>query len=606
MKNFVLPNEVGFGDIEDLKCHFDTIQLDGIYKKGGLPIYADTKEMCVSSNDTHSLIMGTTGSRKTRSVILPMIYNIANGEEKQSMIIHDTKGDVPQFTYNYLKEKGYDIYVLNFRDPLCSDHYNVFDSAVNLMKKDRKKSKRKLREISSQLFEDGLASEKDPYWHTTVSSYFMALVEAIAVITKYNTRYVNFLNIMKLHSLLSNSKRLSSELCEILNEKGENHCAEGISSIFDNATDTKKNLISMVTNPFSVLDSISNLSYTSDFSANDIGTKPTCVFLVTPDESDEYNFIISLLVKQIYSELIEIASQHNGNTLPITVNFIIDEFGSLPKIQSFNQMISAARSRNIRFHLVVQTFCQLRQIYNEYGASNIFNNCESVISLRSNDSELENILRSSIGNKTLPFSSTEISLISPGTLRKLEKGQAISLIQGLGNPIMVRYPDISEYECYPMGESDCLSRKRTCKARLYKFEAYIDNNGNKIKKNIFNIKSVEMSDAEYLDKFKERWEEINEYKKHKNPVIVDKNIGRIGMNRYDIIVNGVTYGYEMKLFDAIKEITMDEDKRIAQLIYELSEYDHRFMIRCQNKKQFIHALDLLNSHVKIRYNPING
>ena len=144
MRNYILPNENSFGDVDDLKKISDLIRLDEPYEKGGLPLYSNTSQMLVSTNDTHSLILGTTGSRKTRSFVFPMVLNIAGAKEKQSMIVHDTKGDVPKYTYDYLIKNGYDVYVLNFRDPSASDHYNIFDSVTNIIKKNTQKAKKKI------------------------------------------------------------------------------------------------------------------------------------------------------------------------------------------------------------------------------------------------------------------------------------------------------------------------------------------------------------------------------------------------------------------------------------------------------------------------------
>lgn len=87
MRNYISPNEISFGDVDDLKKISEIIRLDEPYNKGGLPLYSNTSEMLVSTSDTHSLILGTTGYRKTRSVVFPMVLNIASAKEKQSMIV---------------------------------------------------------------------------------------------------------------------------------------------------------------------------------------------------------------------------------------------------------------------------------------------------------------------------------------------------------------------------------------------------------------------------------------------------------------------------------------------------------------------------------------
>ncbi|UKI26480.1 MAG: type IV secretory system conjugative DNA transfer family protein [Bacilli bacterium] len=57
----------------------------------------------IDTSSNHNLIVGSTGSGKTVSVILPLIFNLADSNE--SMIINDVKGELYKYTYNYLKKK---------------------------------------------------------------------------------------------------------------------------------------------------------------------------------------------------------------------------------------------------------------------------------------------------------------------------------------------------------------------------------------------------------------------------------------------------------------------------------------------------------------------
>lgn len=588
MKNFLLPNANSFGNVDELKKVAAKIELGKDYKKGGVPLYSDTSKMLVSVSDTHTLITGTTGSRKTRSFVYETVLNISSAKEKQSMIVHDTKGDVPKQTYEYLKNQGYDVYVLNFRDPVASDHYNVFDSITDCMIKNRKKAKRNLREICNQLFEEELKNDKDSYWLSTVTDYFSGLYESLCVFTKYNKKYVNFPNLMNFHRFITAKGNSLNYLMvkSTLQDQNEFGLLDSLSSVMDNASDTKKNLLSMINNPFNIFESISEMTYKSDFSPRDLGVKPVCVFLVTPDESDKYNFIISLIIKQIYGELIDLAAQQQNNSLLVTVNFIIDEFGSLPKIDSFNSMISAARSRNIRFHLIIQTFSQLRQVYTEFGAVNIFNNCEICICLRSNDYELEELLRKSVGKMTLPYSNKEVELIPNGMLRTLDKGQAIILAQGVHNPVMVKLPDISEYKCYNLTNSDCLARKRKNEIPEFDF------------KKSLSIDKEMISDTQItnrlINEFKKRQDMIESYHDFKYPVMVTANIRYFRREKYDILINDVHYGDEYKMFNAILKITHASEKDVAENIMNLSSERDEILLRCHNEDEFKRAVIALS------------
>lgn len=72
----------------------------------------------------------------------------------------------------------------------------------------------------------------------------------------------------------------------------------------------------------------------------------SAVFLIMPEEDDSKYFLISLIVQQLYREMLSIADEMGGK-LPNRVMFFLDEFGTLPAIQSAEMMFSASRSRRI-------------------------------------------------------------------------------------------------------------------------------------------------------------------------------------------------------------------------------------------------------------------
>lgn len=76
----------------------------------------------VDNADHHNLIIGTTGSGKSFSFILPMLCLLAMTGE--SGICVDIKGELSQATAELFKSKGYRVYFLDFIDPQNSDCWN--------------------------------------------------------------------------------------------------------------------------------------------------------------------------------------------------------------------------------------------------------------------------------------------------------------------------------------------------------------------------------------------------------------------------------------------------------------------------------------------------
>ena len=82
---------------------------------GGIPLKMNPHEVYVDNGGYHNLVIGSTGSGKTQTSVLPMVNLLAKHDE--SMIITDPKGEIFEDTSNYLKSLGYNVVLLNFRDP---------------------------------------------------------------------------------------------------------------------------------------------------------------------------------------------------------------------------------------------------------------------------------------------------------------------------------------------------------------------------------------------------------------------------------------------------------------------------------------------------------
>jgi len=91
-------------------------------KAAGTVLLNDGKNMWVDNGESHTLVIGATGSGKTKSVVDPLVYSLAKARE--SMIITDPKGEIYKDFGNLLKARGYKIVVLNFRDPQNGNCWN--------------------------------------------------------------------------------------------------------------------------------------------------------------------------------------------------------------------------------------------------------------------------------------------------------------------------------------------------------------------------------------------------------------------------------------------------------------------------------------------------
>ena len=149
------------------------------------------------------------------------------------------------------------------------------------------------------------------------------------------------------------------------------------------ANETKQSILSVFRQKIQLFASRENLSEMlshSDVDLRSIGERPTVVYIVIQDEKKTYHSLVTILLKQIYETLISVAQVHGG-ALPVRTNFLLDEFANMPPLKDVTTMITAARSRQIRFTMIIQNFAQLEQVYGKEQAETLRGNCGNLIYL---------------------------------------------------------------------------------------------------------------------------------------------------------------------------------------------------------------------------------
>lgn len=148
VKSYIFDRDKGFGfSISEKKEKgYSRWATDKEFKKGlevvdikedtlpaaGIALYSKKGKMWVDNGEDHYLVMGATGSGKTEIVAKPMIKLLAKHNE--SMILTDPKGELYESSAALLKEKGYNIITLNFRDPQKGNAWNPMTLPYKLYK----------------------------------------------------------------------------------------------------------------------------------------------------------------------------------------------------------------------------------------------------------------------------------------------------------------------------------------------------------------------------------------------------------------------------------------------------------------------------------------
>ncbi len=414
---------------------------------GGIPVgqLNDGKDILIESADSHSLIIGSTGSKKSRLVIMPSVYIL--GCACESMIVSDPKAEIYGRTAHFLSKQGYQIQVINLRDPSLGNSWNPLSIPYSFYKNnDIDKACEFINDISTNLMLSD-KSDKDPYWDNSAGDLFFGL-------TLLLFKYCKSLNLDDNCANIGNLLKLRKEFF-----KEENFNKKFLRDFVDEDMIISSSLMGTIEAPdktqscilstfdekmrcFMIQPNLLKMLSNNTISMENICDKKTIIYLIMPDEKTSYHKLITLFVKQSYEYLIYKAQANQYGKMPIRVNYVLDEFSSLPTIKDFPTMITAARSRNMRFNLVIQSKHQLIDRYKEE-AETIQSNCENWIFFTSREIKLLEELSRLCGNR----SKSNKPIVPLDVLQHFnkEKGEAL-VLSGRLYPYISSLVDIDQYD----------------------------------------------------------------------------------------------------------------------------------------------------------------
>ena len=455
-ENFVTFN---YDDIDKTKV--DGVPVRAVLNKKG------KLEVSVMKG-AHSLVIGATGSGKTTTFINPMIQLLGASPCQSSMIMTDPKGELFDLHSGLLKEKGYDVLLLNLRDTYESSRWNPLDGIWDAYQEYLEASKgikvhkdkiedypdlKKMddtpvnedglwaewsgkaytdlrhcqddvsvakQKIYDEMYEDlndlvsgicPITNDKDPLWEKGARS--IVLATCIAMLEDSQKPELgmckekfNFFNVAK---ILTNSTDGYKELKNYFEGRGNLSAAYTLSrQVLSAAEQTMSSYMSITFDKLNIFNDqgICGLTAATDIHADQFAARPTALFIKIPDEKDTRHGLAALFILSIYKALIKVASAREDLSLPRNVYFILDEFGNMPKIEKFDKMITVGRSRKIWFNMVVQSYSQLNNVYGEMCGDIVKSNCAMKMFIGSNDIGTCKEFSELCGNKTVKTTST--------------------------------------------------------------------------------------------------------------------------------------------------------------------------------------------------------
>lgn len=448
--SFGPKDEKGFSrwcTAKEMKATLSEVNVqDSEYDHAGFPIISTGDKFWVDDGESHNIVIGSTGTGKTQCVIHPLVKILA--KKGESMIVTDPKGEIYRESAGLLKEKGYQILVLNFRDPQKGNTWNPLNLPYKLYKSGNKdKAMELLDDLAANiLYEDAGGAAKDPFWEKTSADYFVGLALGLFEDAKEEEINLNSISLMTTAGEERFGAR-STYIKEYFNEKDPAGAAyTSASGTITAPEETKGSILSTFKQKIRLFASRENLSEMlsqNDFDIDSIGKQKTAVFMIIQDEKKTYHALATIFIKQVYESLIDVAQQQKNGALPVRTNFILDEFQNMPPLKDITTMVAAARSRKIRLTMIIQNFAGLEATYSKEVAQTIRSNCNNLLYLLTTELAALEEISKLCGDKMVKVGSGDKEreearpLITVADLQKMKQFEAIVIRTRL-NPYKTR------------------------------------------------------------------------------------------------------------------------------------------------------------------------
>jgi type IV secretion system protein VirD4 len=420
----------------------------------------------VDTDDVHCLMVGASGVGKTAFFLYPNLeYACASG---MSFLTTDTKGDLYRNYGTIARDHyGYHVAVIDLRNPTRSDGNNMLHlvntymdqylvDENNLVAKAKAEKYAKL--ISKTII--NASSEnygQNQFFYDAAEGLLASVILLIAEYMppteidgkKVDCRHI--ISVFKLvQDLLAPSKVKGKSQFQLLMDKlPSDHKARWFAgAALNSAEQAMASVLSTVLSRLNAfLDSEMEqiLCFDTALDAEKFCKEKSALFVVLPEEDTTKYFMVSLLIQQLYREILSVADEMGGK-LKNRVVFFMDEIGTIPPIQSLELMFSASRSRSLLLVPVVQSISgQLVKNYGKEGSEIIIDNCQDVIfGGFAPNSQTAEVLSKALGIRTVMSGSVsrgkndpsqslqmmERPLMTPDELKSIPKGNFVVMKTG--------------------------------------------------------------------------------------------------------------------------------------------------------------------------------
>ena len=407
----------------------------------------------VLERNKHVYVLGGSGSGKTFNYVGPNLLQL-----NSSYVVTDPKGDTLKQYGNFFLKHGYKLKVVNTKADQIrqSMRYNPFKYMQNSTS---------IMQIVNLLVENtsGNSEVKEDFFVKAEKQLYMALAGYLFYFYEGRIQYQTLPEMLNLLQLASKEdpSQIYTPLdiimlgCEATEDDdgyegfeqwivrkygGDEEAAQASEEYFvikqyrgfkstAGSPETEASVIASCNvrlAPFAV-SAVRDFFSADELELEHIGEERTAFFLVMSDTDSTFNFILAMLLYQLFDVNTALADRNPGSHCTLPVQCILDELANIGRIPDLDVKIATLRSRWIYITAILQSATQLKKMYKD-NADIIEGNCDTTLFLGRCDNETNKKISERLGKHTVAVQNSSVSHGRQGSWSESENMAAKDLM----------------------------------------------------------------------------------------------------------------------------------------------------------------------------------
>lgn len=380
----------GFDQFGNYKTQTDDVLGYDVTDEGKITNWVlTTKQDVMQLNGNRCIICGSdinTSTRKHESQLMTdALQAIRRGE---SIIVRDPKGKMYEKLKVLCEKNGYDVKQFNVESPKNSDGIDVIKEILPISHDDdyEKKIYTTCGILATSIMQntyDSRAKPGDVRWNEIVLSNWHDTIHGIIQMELY--RLATAGEKMTFSEFINDIQPLDAKALEKLRS---NLSATDLAQIGGSVPNFGKDELDDVRERFWTL--FGNAEQQAVLANQEMdlakpGSKKCAYFVITPGIYHQKDFIVALFYELIFRKLTEAADAREDGSLPVRVNFLMDEFSSRGKFVNFEDKLATLGKRNISITIVLENFGSLLKAYPKENWDDLIDACDEIVYLGGRD-----------------------------------------------------------------------------------------------------------------------------------------------------------------------------------------------------------------------------